>query len=147
MELGNFFQVYVNYPAVLLSAVAGMVIGFLWYGPLFGKQWMKLTEMKPDKKMVADNQMTTTYTLMFGSLLVMAYVLAHFVWYAAPGSLTLFIAVKTAVWAWLGFVATYALTKFLFNPNKRPPLMLLAIDTGYYLATLMVMGLIFGFLR
>ena len=108
---------------------------------------MKLTEMKPDRKLEANNQRSVTYSLMFVSLLVMAYVLAHFVWYAAPGSLTLFIAVKTAVWAWLGFVATYALTKFLFNPGKRPPFTLLAIDTGYYLVTLMVMGVIFAVLH
>ena len=41
-------QVAVNYLAVLAAAIASMVIGFLWYGPLFGKQYMAL--MKFDNK-------------------------------------------------------------------------------------------------
>ena len=40
----------INYIAVVGAAVAAMVIGFLWYGPLFGKQWTKL--MNFDKKKI-----------------------------------------------------------------------------------------------
>lgn len=32
----------INIIAALLAALGFMVVGFLWYGPLFGKQWMKL---------------------------------------------------------------------------------------------------------
>jgi hypothetical protein len=40
--------------AVLVGALIFMVIGWLWYGPLFGKQWAKMTgttagSMAPDK--------------------------------------------------------------------------------------------------
>ena len=42
IEFGNFFLVPVNYLAVLLSAVSNMVVGFLWYGPLYGKEWRNL---------------------------------------------------------------------------------------------------------
>ncbi len=87
-----------------------------------------------------------TYGLMFVSSLVMAYVLAHLVRYAAPGSLTLLISVKTAIWAWLGFVATTSLTKHLFSPDRKP-VKLLVIETGYHLANLVVMGIIFGVLQ
>lgn len=120
-----------------------MILGFLWYGPLFGKEWSKLSGMSKEK--MDKDKMSTTYGVMFVSSLIMAYALAHFVWYAAPGNLTLFIAAKTAVWAWLGFIATYALSKFMFNPVKKP-LTLLAMDTGYYLVSLIVMAVIFYFL-
>ena len=33
-------MMYINYWAVLVSAIASMAIGSLWYGPLFGKQFM-----------------------------------------------------------------------------------------------------------
>ena len=144
MELGHFFMVPVSYLGILLCGVASMVIGFLWYGPLFEKPWMKMTGMTPEKQAKAKKEMSKTYGLMFVSSLVMAYVLAHFIWYAAPGSLTLFIAVKTAVWAWIGFVATSAFSKFLFNVEKKP-WSLFAIETGYYLVTLIVMGAILYF--
>src|SRR5258708_4258429 len=140
------FLVHVNYLAVLLCAVASMVIGFLWYGPLFGKEWMKLVGMTKGKMLAANKEMPMTYGLMFVSSLVMAYVLAHLVWYAAPGSLTLLISVKTAIWAWLGFVATTSLTKHLFSPDRKP-VKLLVIETGYHLANLVVMGIIFGVLQ
>ena len=140
------FLVHVNYLAVLLSAIASMVMGALWYGPLFGKPWMKMVGMTKDKMAKAKKGMNQSYGFMFVGSLIMAYVLAHFIWYAAPGSFTVMIAVKTAVWAWLGFIAPAAASKFLFSPDKKP-VQLLVIDAGYYLATLIVMGVIFGVLR
>lgn len=35
--------------AVLLSIVAGLFIGFMWHGPVFGKQWMKYNKITPPK--------------------------------------------------------------------------------------------------
>ncbi len=141
MDLGNFFQVPVNYLAVFLAGVSNMVIGFLWYGPLFGKPWMKYVGFTPEKLKKAQKNMGPTYGLMFVSALVMAYALFHFIWYAAPGSYTLFIAVKTAVWAWLGFIATTILSGFMFSPERKS-YKLYFIDAGYYLAALVVMAVI-----
>lgn len=42
-------MVPVNYIAVILAAVAANVLGFIWYGPLLGKQWMKLSGMSQEK--------------------------------------------------------------------------------------------------
>lgn len=33
---------YVNWWAIIAATAATMALGALWYGPLFGKQWMKL---------------------------------------------------------------------------------------------------------
>ena len=30
----------INWLAVLVAVISAQVLGFLWYGPLFGKQWM-----------------------------------------------------------------------------------------------------------
>lgn len=144
--MGNFFQVPINYFAVLLCGISNMAIGFLWYGPLFGKEWMSLVGFTPEKMAKAKNSMSQTYAAMFISSLVMAYVLAHFVWYAAPGSLTLFISIKTALWAWIGFVGPVSMTKFLFSPERKP-IKLLFIETAYHLASLIMMGVIFYILR
>ena len=35
---------------VLLAVIASFVIGFLWHGPLFGKQWMKYNKLPMPKK-------------------------------------------------------------------------------------------------
>ena len=42
-----------NYVAVLVTAVAGFLVGWLWYSPLlFGKSWM--TEMKITEEMMKE---------------------------------------------------------------------------------------------
>ena len=32
-----------NWVAIVVATAAAMVIGFLWYGPVFGKTWMALS--------------------------------------------------------------------------------------------------------
>ena len=56
MTFSDFFDRIGNldWLAVLVGALIFMVIGWLWYGPLFGKQWAKMTgltagAMSPDK--------------------------------------------------------------------------------------------------
>ncbi len=146
MDLGVFFQVPVNYLAVLLCGISSMAIGFLWYGPLFGKEWMKLVGLTAEKQEKAKKSMEQNYTAMFIASLVMAWILFHFIWYAAPGSSTLFISIKVAIYAWIGFVATVSYTKFLFSPERKP-VKLLFIETGYQLASLIAMGIIFFLLK
>ena len=37
----------INILAVIASAIAAFIIGFLFHGPLFGKLWMKLADIHP----------------------------------------------------------------------------------------------------
>jgi hypothetical protein len=39
-----------NFTAVAVSTVVVFIIGFLWYGPFFGNEWMKLVGMKKPAK-------------------------------------------------------------------------------------------------
>jgi hypothetical protein len=36
----------VNHVAVLLCVIAAMPLGFLWFGPLFGKAWLRQMGME-----------------------------------------------------------------------------------------------------
>lgn len=140
--MGNFFQVPVNFLAILICGIVSMIVGSLWYGPIFGKKWEKLAGLTGEKKELAKKSMAKKYLLMFLSSLVTAYALFHFIWYAAPGSLTLFVSVKTALWGFIGLVFPVSFTKFLFSPDKKSA-DLLFIETGYYLVTLTLMGVVF----
>ncbi len=68
------FLVPINYLAILLCGVASMVLGYLWYGPLFGKPWMKMVGMTKEKMAAAKDSMPKTYGIMFVSSLFMAKV-------------------------------------------------------------------------
>lgn len=45
----NFGQVIsnLNFPAIFVSALSSFIVGWLWYGPLFGKKWMELNGFDP----------------------------------------------------------------------------------------------------
>lgn len=91
----------INWVALVAAAVASMAVGFIWYGPLFGKAWMKLSG---HKEMRDKSQMPKTYAILFAASLVTAYVLS-----------VLETSFETAFWVWLGFQATLLLHSVLFE--------------------------------
>ncbi len=36
-------MIEINYLAVLVCGVIALALGFVWYGPLFGKKWLQIT--------------------------------------------------------------------------------------------------------
>jgi hypothetical protein len=40
---------HLNYIAVVVTTIAGFLLGWLWYGMLFGKLWMAEMKITPDK--------------------------------------------------------------------------------------------------
>ena len=127
----------VDYLAVLIAAVASMIIGYVWYGPLFGKQWMKLSGVTQGDIEAGKKDMPKTYGLMYISAAVMAYVLSAFIYYA--GATDMVAGAMVGFWAWLGFVATVLLGGVLF---EKKSLDLYYLNSGYNLVTLVVMGAI-----
>jgi hypothetical protein len=71
MNTMEFFG-QVNWIAVVLGAVFSMLLGFLWYGPLFGKLWLRSIGKKQEE--LSSN--AGMYVLGFLGALVSAYVLA-----------------------------------------------------------------------
>ncbi len=132
----------INYLAVLASAVAGMALGGIWYGPLFGKSWMSLsglTQSQLDGEKAKG--MGKRYALAFVGALVMAYVLAHALVFAngylQTGGFS--SGLMGAFWNWLGFIAPVLLGKVLWEGKSFK---LWILDSGYYLVALLIMGTI-----
>ena len=69
-------QISINWLAVLASVVAAMVVGYLWYGPLFGKAWATEMKLPPDFKPTS-KQMSRAMVLQILGAFLMTYVLAH----------------------------------------------------------------------
>ena len=129
--------VEINNLAVLVAAIASMVIGFLWYGPLFGNQWKKL--MGFTDKSMKGMKMTPMQAMIGGfiSTLLMAYILAHFVDYVQAK--TIVEGIEAGFWIWLGFIATVQIGMVLWEGK---PFKLFALNTLHYLVTLATMGAI-----
>jgi Protein of unknown function (DUF1761) len=133
----------VNLWAVLVSAIATMVAGFLWYSPvLFANPWMVLMGYDPnDKAKIAEMQKSAgpSYGISFIASIVSAFVLGKVILVAHVG--TALYGLKIGFAAWLGFVATVQLTNALFS---RQPTKLYLINTGYQLVCYLAMGAILG---
>ncbi len=133
------FEIQTNWLAVVLCGVAYMVIGMLWYGPLFGKAWTKLMHWKKAdiEKAKKSGEMPKTYSISLLASFVMAYALNLVMKISAISSVS--EAVQLAIWLWVGFVAMSWLTLVLF---EKKPSKLVAINTGYHLVTMVVMSVI-----
>lgn len=137
-------RVDVNLWAVLLSGVASMVIGMLYYAKgAFGKEWMKLA--KVDENRFA-RQMPKIMPFVFLGALVTAYVVAYvtFLYQYFFRSSWLSAGVVTALILWLGISAT---TVYVHNSLDQRPSELTAISLGNRLLSILAMGLIIGWLH
>ena len=100
----------INYPAVLVAALAHFVVGGLWYGLIFTNKFIELIALSPEKLRQMETQNPTKeYLAAFATSLVLVYVLAHFVQYTKAKSAL--AGVQTAFWLWLGFIVTTQLRR------------------------------------
>ena len=120
-----------------------MVIGGLWYGPVFGKYWVKQMGWSHDhmEKMKRDMNKNGGMAMMYGkafvAALVMAYVLAHFV--VLWGVSDIHGAFVLTFWVWLGFVATTLIDSVLWEGKSWN---LYVLNAANKFVTIFVMSLI-----
>ncbi|NNK81948.1 MAG: DUF1761 domain-containing protein [Flavobacteriaceae bacterium] len=134
----------VNWIALVVAAILPLGTGFIWYGPLFGKVWMKESGMTEEKAKTMNPGKT------YGLAVVMAFILALFIWPmvflggAPPDDLhgtEAFLTFKhgalhgsmLALFVVLPVFATNAL--FEMRSFKY-----VAINVGYWLVTMALMG-------
>ena len=141
-------EIAVNYLAVIVCVVAGMPVGFLWFGPLFGKAWAKHMGMEEMEK-PGGGAMAKSLTLYaLGSLLI-AWVLAHSIlvwqpstWNAGEDAAAWVYGVNGAVWTWLGFFLPLQMGRVAWEQKGWG---LVAINASFDLTRLLMFGLILAY--
>ena len=134
----------INYLAVLVCAVLAMVVGYVWYGPMFGRKWMEIAGASPDdlearKKM--QKGVTVLYIVQFLLTLFQVYVLAYYIagWTDASG-------VENSLWIWAAFIMpTVAATAMWNNDSAKVSWARFLIQAGYQLVIFVIFGLVLGF--
>ncbi|MGA9533091.1 MAG: DUF1761 domain-containing protein [Anaerolineales bacterium] len=104
----------VNWLAVLVATIINMFVGFLWYGPLFGKQWMNMT----DKSMDEMDPDPTMYVYTGLAALVSSYVLALLIGASGASGLAAGAVVGLVVWLGIGATGTLVYTIFQGPPKS-----------------------------
>lgn len=138
-------SVEVNYLAVLLAAVSSMAVGTVWYAKgVFGETWAKLAKVKLGD--MGGTNVAAAMGLTFVLSLLTAYVLAHVSFLSNKffGNSFFQDAVSTAFWLWLGLVVTRMTTHYLF---EQKPSKLIWLNIGNEFVTIMLMGVIIGWLH
>lgn len=134
---------HINILAVLVAAIATFAIGALWYSPfLFGKQWIALNGMTPDKVEAMRKGAAKAYGISFLCYVVLAAVFAVLI--RMIHLQTVLGGAKMGGMLWAGFVATLGLTAALYSGRS---LKAFALDAGYQLVFMVVMGLILAAFR
>jgi len=128
-------MVEINYLAIVVAALSGFAVGALWYGPLFGKQWMAASGVTEAD--IKHTNFPKIYGITFLMSIIAAFVLAHVV--SQFEATTVRGGIESGFWMWLGFVVTVQVTDALFN---RGSMKLVSIDSGYRLVWAVVMGII-----
>lgn len=123
----------VNFVAVLVASVITFALAAIWYGPLFGKAWMELCNLKEDDIKDSRKPMVGSFVLSFLTCFILAVLVERLdVEYWTNGVL---LGIGLSV----GFYAFNIYSDFLF---ERRPQKLVFILSGYRVLSGAIMGLV-----
>jgi hypothetical protein len=140
----------VNYWAVAASAIASIVIGTIWYGPLFGKLWMEGMGWDPNDTARREQGKKMMWKLYLGQIiasLFTAFVFAHVVsafMVAAPMDNMILFGVEAGFWMWLGFALPLQYGVSMWSGKKVKYIL---VDVGCTLVTYIAIGVILSVWR
>ncbi len=141
-------EIEINWMAILVAVVVNFVLGFIWYTPLFGKAWGKEMGYDPNEKPDKSVMLKGMAFIVIGNFL-MAYVLANNIaaWQFVPGVEAMgpmANALNAAIFTWLGFYLPGQLGATVWEKNSWK---LFGINTGYHLASLLVVAFILTYMK
>lgn len=134
MDVASAFA-NINWMSVLLAAVSAFLIGGIWYGPLFGKAWMKefgFTVEDLKKRNVART---------FGFSLLLAFLAAFILDMFIGSEADLAFGMAAGFFAGFGWVATMLGILYLFEMRSLKAFL---VNAGYCTVALTTMGAVLG---
>ena len=130
---------------LIVLVILLQAIGFLWYGPLFGKKWaavigvpMMSEDCTPEEKKAMQRKMMPTYILGLITTIVMTFavfIFAH-LFYLLPVMILLYVGI---------ILPLYASAALWSGKPKKLAWQMFWLTAGYQLAAFVVMTLVFMF--
>ena len=144
-------MIYLNGLAITAAAASTIVIGFVWYGPLFGSAWMKemgvASDFKPDPALLKRSML-----LMIAGAILTAVVLACSIeicrpvlsqawqsWKVGSDASPAIFGLCVALFAWAGFYVPMLLGGVAWENRSWK---WFGINAGYHLVALLAAAMI-----
>jgi Protein of unknown function (DUF1761) len=125
----------INWLAVLLATLASFILGSLWYGPLFGKQWLRLVGLSQEQLE------GTSPASMFVPALILTFIQASFLAVLLPTGSGWLGGAEFGLFLGTGIVATAFGVNYVFSQHGPA---LWGIDAIFNVLQLTLMGVIIG---
>ena len=127
----------INLWAVLVCGIISMVLGAIWYGPFFGKAWMRIEGVNAataEERKKMQKGMAGMYIVQFLLSLLQVYILA-----GMNRDLPASLGIHNAILVWLGFVVPLVAGVAMWNNKSTGTKWArFAIQAGYYLITFII---------
>lgn len=131
----------INWLAVLVAAIVPFVIGFVWYGPLFGKPWM--TSVGLTEEQVSKANMPKVFGISLVAQLIMAFFLAMF-FYGDPAAAAAMTGGAGAFYGFLTGFGWVSMAICVAAQFEQKSFNYILINSGYWIVVFTLMGLILG---
>ena len=125
-------HLHFNHMAILAAALIQFLLGALWYSLFFAKPWMALTGHTKGER--PKGIVVAMLSSAIGAL-IFSFVLAHVVMWS--GAAKIGGGVFVGFICWLGFIAAPLFAETIY---EQRPYVLFAINSGYWLAVLVISG-------
>lgn len=124
----------VNYMAIVVGAVLSMIVGFIWYGPIFGKKWMEIIGAGKEMQKSAGPLYGVQFFLTLFQVLVLSHLIADT---ERVGGF------ERSIWIWAAFVIpTLAGTVMWTSEKGKQKWSRFFIQGGYQLAMFVIYGVL-----
>jgi hypothetical protein len=127
----------INYLAIIVAALSSFMVGWIWYGPLFGKIWMKLHGFTEEELKNSSMSMPVIMVVNYIATAMAALAIAMFIGPEATAGFGIFAGLMIAIF-WIG---TSRLNDVLY---EKKPWRLFFINVGYNTIIYVIMGAILG---
>jgi hypothetical protein len=134
MEFSN-----INLLSAFVAAVAGFLLGWIWYSLLFEKKWQSKNGFTDEY--LAEGNMGKMFGMAFIVTFIMAVSMAMIIQGHDSAEINWLTGMTHGLYVGVGFMATAIGLTYIFI---RKPFTVFLIDAGYQVVMLGVMGAILG---
>ena len=121
--------------AVFVAALSTFFVGWIWYGPLFGKKWMRLNGFTKDNLKEGGLSMPAIMGFSFLGSLIAAFAMAA----VFGDGVTISYGICTGLVISVFWISTSRLNDVLY---EKQPFALFLINAGYNVVSFVLMGII-----